>query len=125
MYLGRIVETGTVDQLYRNARHPYTVALLSAIPDADPRKRRQRLVLRGDVPSPAAPPAGCRFHSRCWLYEQLGKPERCVTEDPSLRVVEGVDHQTACHFSEDVSESRVLKIVATQDVIETAASVEE
>lgn len=125
MYLGRIVEMGTVDQLYRNARHPYTVALLSAIPNADPRKRRQRLVLKGDVPSPAAPPSGCRFHSRCWLYEQLGKPERCVTEDPALRVIEGVDHQAACHFSDDVSETRVEKTVVTQDVIETAASIGE
>jgi oligopeptide transport system ATP-binding protein len=124
MYLGRIVELGTVDQLYRNARHPYTVALLSAIPDADPRKRRRRLVLKGDVPSPAAPPAGCRFHTRCWLYEQLGKPERCTTEDPSLRVIEGTDHQAACHFAEEVSETSVRETVATQDVIDTAAAVE-
>jgi oligopeptide transport system ATP-binding protein len=124
MYLGRIVELGTVDQLYRNARHPYTVALLSAIPDADPRKRRRRLVLKGDVPSPAAPPSGCRFHTRCWLYEQLGKPERCTTEDPSLRVIEGTDHQAACHFAEEVSETTVRETVATQDVIDTAAAVE-
>jgi oligopeptide transport system ATP-binding protein len=124
MYLGRIVELGTVDQLYRNARHPYTVALLSAIPDADPRKRRRRLVLKGDVPSPAAPPSGCRFHTRCWLYEQLGKPERCTTEDPSLRVIESTDHQAACHFAEEVSETTVRETVATQDVIDTAAAVE-
>jgi len=123
MYLGRVVELGTVDQLYRNARHPYTIALLSAIPDADPRKRRKRLVLKGDVPSPAAPPAGCRFHSRCWLYEQLGKPERCSTEDPALRVVEGTTHQAACHFSEEISETAVQETVATQDVLETAAPV--
>jgi oligopeptide transport system ATP-binding protein len=124
MYLGRIVELGTVEQLYRNARHPYTVALLSAIPDADPRKRRRRLVLKGDVPSPAAPPAGCRFHTRCWLYEQLGKPERCTTDDPSLRVIEGTDHQAACHFAEEVSDTTVRETVATQDVVDTAAAVE-
>jgi oligopeptide transport system ATP-binding protein len=124
MYLGRIVEIGTVDELYRNARHPYTIALLSAIPIADPRKRRQRLVLKGDVPSPAAPPAGCRFHTRCWLYEQLGKPERCTTDDPSLRVVEGTGHQVACHFAEEISETVVQDTVATQDVIDTAVGVE-
>jgi oligopeptide/dipeptide ABC transporter ATP-binding protein len=124
MYLGRIVELGTVEQLYRNARHPYTIALLSAIPDADPRKRRKRLVLKGDVPSPAAPPAGCRFHTRCWLYEQLGKPERCTTEDPSLRVIEGTGHTAACHFSEEISDTTVRETVATQDVLATATAVE-
>jgi oligopeptide transport system ATP-binding protein len=124
MYLGRIVEVGTVDELYRNARHPYTIALLSAIPVPDPRKRRKRLVLKGDVPSPAAPPVGCRFHTRCWLYEQLGKPERCTTEDPELRVVEGSGHRAACHFAEQVSDTAVQETVATQDVLETAASVE-
>jgi oligopeptide/dipeptide ABC transporter ATP-binding protein len=124
MYLGRIVELGTVEQLYRNARHPYTIALLSAIPDADPRKRRKRLVLKGDVPSPAAPPAGCRFHTRCWLYEQLGKPERCTTEDPSLRVIEGAAHQAACHFSEEISDTTVRETVANQDVIATATAAE-
>jgi len=124
MYLGRIVEVGTVDQLYRNARHPYTVALLSAIPIADPRKRRRRLVLKGDVPSPAAPPAGCRFHTRCWLFEQLGKPERCTTEDPELRVVEGTTHRAACHFAEEISDTSVKDTVAAQDVLDTAAPVE-
>jgi oligopeptide/dipeptide ABC transporter ATP-binding protein len=124
MYLGRIVELGTVEQLYRNARHPYTIALLSAIPDADPRKRRKRLVLKGDVPSPAAPPAGCHFHTRCWLYEQLGRPERCTTEDPSLRAIEGAAHQAACHFSEEISDTTVRETVATQDVLATATAVE-
>jgi oligopeptide transport system ATP-binding protein len=124
MYLGRVVELGTVNQLYRNARHPYTIALLSAIPDADPRKRRKRLVLKGDVPSPAAPPAGCHFHTRCWLYEQLGKPERCTTEDPSLRIIEGTDHQVACHFSEEITDTTVRETVATQDVLATAVVLE-
>jgi oligopeptide/dipeptide ABC transporter ATP-binding protein len=124
MYLGKVVELGTVDELYRNARHPYTVALLSAIPIADPRRRRRRLVLKGDVPSPAAPPSGCRFHTRCWLYEQLGKPERCTTEDPELRVIDEADHRAACHFAEEISETAVRQTVSTQDVVETAAAVE-
>ncbi len=121
MYLGRIVEIGTVEQLYQNARHPYTVALLSAIPDADPRRRKKRLVLKGDVPSPAAPPSGCHFHTRCWLREKLGNPERCSTEEPQLRVLES-GHQTACHFAEDVSDRTVEQVAATQDVIETAVA---
>jgi oligopeptide transport system ATP-binding protein len=121
MYLGRIVEVGTVEQLYQNARHPYTVALLSAIPEADPRRRKKRLVLKGDVPSPAAPPSGCRFHTRCWLREKLGNPERCVTEEPQLRVLE-VGHTTACHFAEDVSEQTVDQVVQTQSVVDTAVA---
>jgi oligopeptide/dipeptide ABC transporter ATP-binding protein len=122
MYLGKIAEVGTVDELYRNPRHPYTVALLSAIPIADPRRRRRRLVLKGDVPSPAAPPSGCRFHTRCWLRERLGNPERCATEDPALRSV-GVDgHAAACHFSEEISETAVEATVATQSVLETAVA---
>ncbi|MBI3750973.1 MAG: ATP-binding cassette domain-containing protein [Chloroflexi bacterium] len=125
MYLGKIVEIGTVDELYRNPRHPYTVALLSAIPIADPRRRRSRLVLKGDVPSPAAPPSGCRFHTRCWLRERLGNPEICATEDPALRPMTGdAHHRAACHFAEQISESAVAETVETQDVVETAAAVE-
>ena len=121
MYLGKLVEEGAVEQLYRDPRHPYTVALLSAIPIADPRRRRKRLVLKGDVPSPAAPPAGCRFHTRCWLREQLGNPERCVTEEPLLRPIEA-GHRTACHFAEEVSDQAVARVVATQSVVETAVA---
>ena len=86
MYLGKIVELATVEALYAKPSHPYTVALLSAVPEPDPRRRKRRIVLKGDLPSPAAPPSGCRFHTRCWLREQLGNPERCATEDPELRV---------------------------------------
>ena len=102
MYLGKMVELADVDELYRNPRHPYTVALLSAIPNPDPRLKKKRLVLKGDIPSPAAPPSGCRFHTRCWLRERLGNPERCVTEEPVFRDI-GAGHQAACHFSEDIS----------------------
>ncbi len=121
MYLGKIAELGTVEQLYRDPRHPYTVALLSAIPDADPRRRKKRLVLKGDVPSPAAPPSGCRFHTRCWLREKLGNPERCSTEEPVLRDF-GAGHQTACHFAEEISTETVQAVVATQSVVETAVA---
>ena len=121
MYLGRIAEIGSVEQLYKNPRHPYTVALLSAIPDPNPRRRKKRLVLKGDVPSPAAPPSGCRFHTRCWLREKLGNPERCATEEPQLRDVGG-GHQTACHFAEQVTSDTVSAVVATQSVLETAVA---
>jgi len=121
MYLGKIAEIGTVEALYRDPRHPYTVALLSAIPEADPRRRKKRLVLKGDVPSPAAPPSGCRFHTRCWLREKLGNPERCVTEEPQLRELEG-GHRAACHFSEEISQQAVEQVAARQSVLETAVT---
>jgi peptide/nickel transport system ATP-binding protein/oligopeptide transport system ATP-binding protein len=112
MYLGKLVETADVDDLYARPAHPYSVALLSAVPDADPRIRKKRIVLTGEVPSPAAPPSGCRFHTRCWLREQLGNPENCVTEDPPLRSVrEG--HEVACHWSEDIPESVVAAALPT------------
>ncbi len=104
MYLGKIVEVADVADLYAHPRHPYTVALLSAVPDPDPRVRKKRLVLHGDVPSPAKPPTGCRFHTRCWLREQLGNPEQCSAEDPAPRDMGG-GHQVACHFAEQVSKS--------------------
>ncbi len=124
MYLGRLVEVAEVADLYAGPRHPYTVALLSAVPDPDPRVRKKHLVLKGDVPSPAAPPSGCRFHTRCWLYEQLGKPEKCTTDDPSLRVVEQGGHLAACHFSENLDDAVVRQTVATQDVVQTTVPVE-
>jgi oligopeptide/dipeptide ABC transporter ATP-binding protein len=123
MYLGKLVEVGAVDDLYANPRHPYTVALLSAVPNPNPRIRKRLIVLKGDVPSPAAPPSGCRFHTRCWLFEQLGKPERCVTEDPELRSLGPATHQAACHFAERVGEPAVRQAEATQDVVSTAEPV--
>jgi len=97
------------------------VALLSAIPEADPRRRRRRLVLRGDVPSPAAPPSGCRFHTRCWLREKLGNPEQCVTDEPELRPLEP-GHKVACHFAEEVSAEAVADVSARQSIIDTAVA---
>ena len=106
MYLGRIVELASSKDLNRLPLHPYTVALLSAIPIPDPavEARRRRIILRGDVPSPAAPPSGCRFHTRCWLRERLGQPEECVTVDPVLRTMAS-GHEVACHFAEEVDGS--------------------
>ena len=121
MYLGKMVELGDIETLYRDPRHPYTIALLSAIPDADPRIRRKRLVLKGDVPSPAAPPSGCRFHTRCWLREKLGNPERCVAEEPILTPF-APDHNVACHFADQVSASSAAEAAAAQSAVETAVA---
>jgi oligopeptide/dipeptide ABC transporter ATP-binding protein len=106
MYLGRVVEIAGSRDLNLKPLHPYTVALLSAVPIPDPviEGRRRRIILKGDVPSPVNPPSGCRFHTRCWLRERLGKPEICTTEDPVLRVLDS-RHEVACHFAEQVDGS--------------------
>ena len=108
MYLGKLVELADVESLYIQPRHPYSVALLSAVPEPDPRRRKKRLVLKGDVPSPVAPPPGCRFHTRCWLREQLGNPEDCETVEPELRDI-GAGHMSACHYAEDVTPESVAQ----------------
>jgi oligopeptide/dipeptide ABC transporter ATP-binding protein len=110
MYLGKLVELADVAELYARPRHPYTIALLSAVPNPDPRIRKKRLVLAGDVPSPANPPSGCRFHTRCWLRERLGNPENCVTTDPPFREVTG-GHQVACHWAEEITDATVAEFV--------------
>jgi oligopeptide transport system ATP-binding protein len=106
MYLGRIVEMVGSRELYERPAHPYTVALLSAVPIPDPvvESRRRRIILTGDVPSPSDPPPGCHFHTRCWLRERLGNPERCVVEDPALRPL-AQGHEVACHYAEEVDGS--------------------
>jgi len=119
MYLGKLVEVADTDDLYAGPLHPYSVALLSAIPLPDPRVRKKRLVLKGDVPSPANPPSGCRFHTRCWLRERLGNPAECSNTEPLLRTLGGT-RQVACHFAEKVTAEAVQSTVATQDVVETA-----
>jgi oligopeptide transport system ATP-binding protein len=107
MYLGRIVELAGSHELNRHPLHPYSVALLSAIPIPDPavESRRRRIILKGDVPSPVSPPSGCRFHTRCWLRERLGNPEICSTVDPPLQEVTG-GHEVACHFADQVEGSK-------------------
>ncbi|MGK5632936.1 oligopeptide/dipeptide ABC transporter ATP-binding protein, partial [Streptomyces sp. URMC 123] len=105
MYLGRFAELGTEHEIYEHPTHPYTQALLSAVPVPDPgaRGRRTRILLSGDVPSPANPPSGCRFRTRCWKAQ-----ERCALEVPQLvepaefRYVDGpAAHPSACHFAEE------------------------
>jgi len=120
MYLGRIVEKASSRELYSNPKHPYTAALLSAVPEPDPRPKRQRIVLRGEVPSPSNPPSGCPFHPRCQLSRQLATQaseaetvqiksggetfrvmKRCVQQIPPLEQKQGEQgHIAACHFTE-------------------------
>ncbi|SCY55595.1 oligopeptide/dipeptide ABC transporter, ATP-binding protein, C-terminal domain-containing protein [Streptomyces sp. 136MFCol5.1] len=105
MYLGRFAEIGTDEQIYDHPTHPYTQALLSAVPVPDPmaREHRERIILHGDVPSPANPPSGCRFRTRCWKAQ-----ERCELEVPLLAVPAvfrltdtPAHHDSACHFAEE------------------------
>ena len=98
MYLGRIVEIGTRDEIYERPSHPYTQGLLSAVPIPDPKleRRRQRIQVTGDVPSPINPPSGCRFRTRCFKAQPV-----CATDDPAL-VDRGQGHPSACHFAEEL-----------------------
>ncbi len=95
MYLGKMMEISPANELYSNPLHPYTEALMSAIPIPDPTLRRERIVLEGDVPSPVNPPTGCRFHTRCRYQPQVG--DICKEEEPPLVDV-GNDHWVACHM---------------------------
>jgi peptide/nickel transport system ATP-binding protein/oligopeptide transport system ATP-binding protein len=97
MYLGKMAELADRDVLFENPQHPYTHALLSAIPIPDPKIRRERIILKGDVPSPLNPPTGCRFHTRCWLAQDI-----CKQQIPAWRNVAlpgQVEHYVACHFA--------------------------
>jgi len=101
MYLGKIVELATDRELYQNPSHPYTEALLSAVPRPDPAIKKQRIILPGDVPSPINPPSGCRFHTRC-LYAKAD----CKTVEPELQDIGG-GHVVACHYWKEVQAKRL------------------
>jgi peptide/nickel transport system ATP-binding protein len=115
MYLGGIVEEATATDLYAAPRHPYTIALLSAVPVPDPvvEDTRERILLTGDLPSPANPPSGCRFHTRCpWR-----QPTRCDTERPALRELDP-GHRVACHYAEDIASGKIPVNRSVADVVE-------
>ena len=119
MYLGKIVEIAPASQLYQDPLHPYTVALLSAVPvpDARTERSRRRIILKGDIPSPADPPTGCRFHTRCWLRERLDNPEICATTDPPL--APGPDthpeQSVACHFVGELRARRPADVIPSAE----------
>ena len=109
MYLGRVVELTTSEELFANTLHPYTKALLSAIPVADVNKTKKRIPLQGDVPSPANPPSGCTFHPRCPEV-----CEKCKSERPMLEeyIIDGVSHFVSCHkVKEELAAKGILPVV--------------
>ncbi|HEX8953488.1 MAG TPA: ABC transporter ATP-binding protein, partial [Polyangia bacterium] len=105
MYLGRVVEEAPARKLYGRPLHPYSVALLSAVPEVDSQKAtkpRARIILEGDPPSPSSPPSGCPFHPRCPLYAKKDRPELCRTTTPPLAEKEPA-HRVACHFAGELT----------------------
>ncbi len=107
MYLGQIVEMCETEELFRNPKHPYTEALLSAVPVPDPDYERERIILKGDVPSPVNPPAGCRFHPRCPYAQPI-----CKEQEPQLADLAG-EHFVSCHFATTLK-LRGLSEIATR-----------
>lgn len=101
MYLGQIVEIANADVIFSNTLHPYSIALLSAVPKIDLGKKTRRIILKGDVPNPINPPSGCRFASRCWMAKEL-----CREQSPELKEVEP-GHCVACHFYQDCRQFRL------------------
>ena len=122
MYLGSLVEQSPSEELYLQPLHPYTISLISAIPVPDPEveDRRERILLAGDLPSPAAPPSGCRFHTRC----PFRQPTRCSDEVPLLREL-APDHRVACHWAEDVRDGRITAAASAHDPTATGDLVDQ
>ncbi|CAN5249800.1 dipeptide ABC transporter ATP-binding protein [soil metagenome] len=122
MYLGKIVEVGTRKEIYETPMHPYTQALLSAVPIESPnmRGKRGRIVLTGDVPSPANPPSGCRFRTRCWKAQDI-----CATEEPPLIPRGSGQHPVACHFAEVLNPLDLAAQVEIHQAARKAAEVAE
>ena len=106
MYVGKIVEQAPTEELLRNPKHPYTEALVSAVPPADPLIKTERIILQGDVPSPSNPPSGCVFHPRCRYAKDI-----CKTEAPPLiEIASG--HSAACHFADELELQGVAHVPA-------------
>lgn len=115
MYLGKIAEMAETEELFKSPQHPYTEALLSAVPAPDPDIEMDRIILKGDVPSPVNPPAGCVFHPRCPYYARNGW-EACANEVPPLADVTGRGHYSSCHFARD------LELRGVEEIIERRGS---
>ncbi len=113
MYLGKVVEMAETEELFQNPKHPYTEALLSAVPSPDPDYQMERILLKGDVPSPVNPPSGCVFHPRCPYYNEHGW-EVCTKEIPELDRLEG-EHYAACHFSRELDLEGVQELITRRE----------
>ena len=113
MYLGKIVEVGRSEDIYRSPKHPYTEALISAIPLPDPDRPARRIVLKGNVPSPVNIPSGCSFHPRCPYTKDI-----CKEEEPPLEPVENGDrdHLAACHFSNDLKFEGIEQVLSRKKI---------
>jgi len=114
MYLGKIVEMAETEELFQNPKHPYTEALLSAVPVPDPDVKLERIILEGDVPSPVNPPSGCVFHPRCPYYNKNGW-EVCRTQTPELVDVTGSEHFAACHFARELKLQGVTAMIERRE----------